>query len=168
MGTESSLPSVGFRPISRKRCFAITINRIVPFVSQGNKQEQMLFLGSASVIIPDVSLGLFRPKCCRADLYCFSLQKLLLTKVVNDVFLGLFRDAWSTAQVIVLVAMLCRTLDIVSSTPNVLDFLCYSKMIHFITSLNVFDNTVECDSNIYLHECPYMFRLKYYHPQKAQ
>jgi hypothetical protein len=35
-------------------------------------------------------------------------------------------------------------------------------------SLYCFDNAVECDLNIYLHECPYMFRSKYDHPQKAQ
>jgi hypothetical protein len=32
----------------------------------------------------------------------------------------------------------------------------------------LFYNTVPCDSNIYLYECPYMFRSSYDRFQKAQ
>jgi hypothetical protein len=44
---------------------------------------------------------------------------------------------------------------------------------NFIVNNNVpfiewFDNAVECDSNVYLHKCPYMFRSSYDYLQKAQ
>jgi hypothetical protein len=35
-------------------------------------------------------------------------------------------------------------------------------------TINRFDNVVECDSNADLHECSYMCRSKYDHPQKTR